>query len=88
MNHGATGPPSRFTRAPAAFLALAGPIIGRTACEALVPPVVFFAARDYTFDVIFVFMFGYALFAWAPLSAEERARFRARYREWLVEVRR
>ena len=53
----------------------------------LIPPVVFVAARDYTFDVIFVFMFGYALFAWAPLSAEERARFRARYREWLVEVR-
>jgi len=54
----------------------------------LAPPVVFFAARPYTFDVIFVFMFGYALLAWLPLSAEERARFRARYREWAVEVRR
>jgi len=54
----------------------------------LAPPVVFFAARPYTFDVIFVFMFGYALFAWLPLSADERARFRARYREWAVEVRR
>ncbi|HEY8922833.1 MAG TPA: CDP-alcohol phosphatidyltransferase family protein [Polyangia bacterium] len=53
----------------------------------LAPPIVFFAARPYTFDVIFVFMFGYALLAWLPLSAEERARFRARYREWAVEVR-
>lgn len=53
----------------------------------LLPPVVFVAAPAYTFDVIFVFMFSYALFAWLPLSAEERARFRARYRDWTVEVR-
>lgn len=53
----------------------------------LLPPVVFVAAPAYTFDVIFVFMFCYALFAWLPLSAEERARFRARYRAWTVEVR-
>ena len=54
----------------------------------LAPPVVFFAARPYTFDLVFVFMFGYALFAWFPLSAEERASFRARYRAWAIEVSR
>ena len=54
----------------------------------LVPVAVFFAARAYTFDLVFAFTFGYALFAWFPLSREERAAFFKRYREWTVEVNR
>jgi phosphatidylserine synthase len=45
-------------------------------------------APDYTFDVLFFFMFGYATTAWIPLSKEERASFFARYREWATEVSR
>jgi len=52
------------------------------------PPVVFFVARPYTFDLICTFLLGYALFAWFPLSSEERATFRTRYRAWAVEVSR
>ena len=51
------------------------------------PPVLFFVARPYTFDLICVFLLGYALLAWFPLSPAERAAFRARYRAWAVEVR-
>lgn len=51
------------------------------------PPLVFVFARAYTFDLICVFLLGYALFAWFPLSAAERANFRARYRAWAVEVK-
>lgn len=52
------------------------------------PPVVFFVARPYTFDLICVFLLGYSAFAWFPLSSDERAKFRARYRDWAVEVSR
>ena len=50
------------------------------------PTVVFFVARDFTFDVLFVWTFGYALFAWAPLHRDERKAFFVRYRQWAVEV--
>jgi CDP-diacylglycerol--serine O-phosphatidyltransferase len=52
------------------------------------PTLAFFVARDYTFDVLFVWMFGYALLAWTPLRRDERRSFYARYREWAVEVSR
>ena len=52
------------------------------------PTLAFFVARDYTFDVLFVWMFGYALLAWTPLRRDERRSFYARYREWAIEVSR
>ena len=53
----------------------------------LVTPVVFFfVARDFTFDVLFVWMAGYTLLAWVPLHRDERQRFFARYRQWAAEV--
>jgi CDP-diacylglycerol--serine O-phosphatidyltransferase len=50
------------------------------------PAIVFFVARDFTFDMLFVWTFGYALFAWIPLHRDERRAFFARYRQWAVEV--
>ena len=52
----------------------------------ITPIVVFFVARDFTFDLLFVWTFGYALFAWAPLHRDERKAFFARYRQWSHEV--
>jgi CDP-diacylglycerol---serine O-phosphatidyltransferase len=53
----------------------------------LVTPVVaFFVARDFTFDVLFVWTFGYALLAWVPLHRDERRAFFVRYRQWASEV--
>jgi len=55
----------------------------------LVTPVLsIFVASDYTFDVLFVWTFGYAVLGWLPLHKDERASFFARYREWAVEVSR
>jgi len=50
------------------------------------PVLVFVLAPSYSFDVVFVFTGGYALFAWIPLHADERQRFFARYKEWATEV--
>jgi CDP-diacylglycerol--serine O-phosphatidyltransferase len=52
----------------------------------ITPVVAFFVARDFTFDVLFVWTFGYALFAWLPLHRDERKAFFARYRQWTDEV--
>ena len=52
------------------------------------PPVLLIFAPAYTFDLICVFLLGYSAFAWFPLSSAERASFRARYRDWAVEVSR
>lgn len=55
----------------------------------LVTPVLaLFVATDFTFDILFVWMFGYAALAWLPLHKDERAAFFARYREWAAEVSR
>ena len=55
----------------------------------LVTPVLsIFVATSFTFDVLFVWMFGYAAMAWIPLHRDERAAFFARYREWAAEVSR
>lgn len=51
------------------------------------PAIAFFVARDFTFDVVFVWTLGYALLAWVPLRPEERRSFFVRYRQWAVEVR-
>jgi phosphatidylserine synthase len=50
------------------------------------PAVVFFVARDFTFDVLLVWTMGYALLAWIPLHRDERRAFFARYRQWATEV--
>jgi phosphatidylserine synthase len=50
------------------------------------PAVAFVVARQYTFDVLFIWTFGYALFAWVPLHRDERKAFSARYRRWAAEV--
>jgi CDP-diacylglycerol--serine O-phosphatidyltransferase len=50
------------------------------------PVAFFFVARDFTFDVLFVWMAGYAFFGWLPLSQDERRAFFARYREWAAEI--
>jgi phosphatidylserine synthase len=52
------------------------------------PTLAFIAARAYTFDVLFLWTFGYAVMAWIPLHADERRAFFARYREWAAEVSR
>jgi CDP-diacylglycerol--serine O-phosphatidyltransferase len=52
------------------------------------PVVVFFLARDFTFDVLFIWTFGYALLAWVPLRRDERRAFFVRYRQWAAEVSR
>jgi len=55
----------------------------------LVSPVAaFVAARTLMFDIIFFWLFGYALTAWIPLRRDERKRFFARYREWAADVSR
>jgi CDP-diacylglycerol--serine O-phosphatidyltransferase len=52
------------------------------------PAGAFFVARDYTFDILFIWMFGYAATAWIPLRKDERRSFFERYREWTREVSR
>jgi phosphatidylserine synthase len=55
----------------------------------LTTPVIALAfARQYTFDVLFVWMFGYAALAWIPLHRDERRAFFVRYRAWADEVHR
>jgi len=45
-------------------------------------------ARDRAFDVMFVWLFGYAALAWLPLSQDEKRSFYERYRRWVAEVAR
>jgi len=52
----------------------------------LLPFGVFIFARSYTFDIIFMFAFGYAAGAWVPVHPEERKAFYAEYRRWAAEV--
>jgi phosphatidylserine synthase len=47
---------------------------------------VFIFARSYTFDIIFMFSFGYAAGAWVPVHPDERKAFYAEYRRWAAEV--
>jgi len=54
----------------------------------LTPAATFFIARDHTFDVVFLWLVGYAATAWIPLDPAERRTFFARYRAWTVEVSR
>jgi phosphatidylserine synthase len=45
-------------------------------------------APRYVFDVLFIWMFGYAALAWLPIYPEEKRAFYARYRAWAQEVSR
>jgi CDP-diacylglycerol--serine O-phosphatidyltransferase len=50
------------------------------------PVLAFLVSRDYVFDVLFVWTYGYAGTAWFPIYPDERKAFFARYREWAAEV--
>lgn len=50
------------------------------------PAIALVLARELMFDVLFVWMMGYALAAWAPLMPAERRAFFERYRRWTAEV--
>ena len=54
----------------------------------ITPVTAMFVARDYTFDVLFAWTFGYAAFAWFPLTSDEKRSFYERYRRWLADVSR
>jgi len=54
----------------------------------ILPTAALVLAPRYTFDVLFIFMFGYATTAWIPIYPEEKRAFYARYREWAKEVNR
>jgi CDP-diacylglycerol--serine O-phosphatidyltransferase len=50
------------------------------------PFVVFMFARPFTFDIMFMYGFGYACGAWIPVLPAERRAFYAEYRRWATEV--
>jgi len=52
----------------------------------VLPAATLLFARQYAFDVLFVFTFGYAAFAWLPIYPHEKKAFFARYRQWTTEV--
>ena len=54
----------------------------------LTPVVTFIFQRDYTFDVFLVFMLGYAMLGWIPISSDEREGFRHEYRRWSAALAR
>ena len=54
----------------------------------LTPAVTFIFARDYTFDLFLIWMLGYALLGWLPISRDERQAFRHEYRRWSAALAR
>jgi CDP-diacylglycerol--serine O-phosphatidyltransferase len=54
----------------------------------LSPAVTFIFARDYTFDIFLIWMLGYALLGWLPISSDERQAFRHEYRRWSAALAR
>lgn len=50
------------------------------------PLAVFFFARRFVFDVMFVYGAGYAALGWLPLHPAERRAFYERYRAWSATV--
>ena len=50
------------------------------------PFLMFFLARPFTFDLLFVYTFGYALGAWIPIRVDERRAYWAEYKRWAGEV--
>jgi phosphatidylserine synthase len=63
------------------------PWVKATLLVILVTPVAtFLADRPYTFDVVLVWVLGYAALGWLPLKPEERRAFYAEYRRWSAAV--
>jgi hypothetical protein len=52
----------------------------------VLPAATLLFARQYAFDVLFVFTTGYAAFAWLPIYPHEKKAFFERYRQWSTEV--
>ena len=52
----------------------------------VLPAATLLLARQYAFDVLFVFTAGYAAFAWLPIYPHEKKAFFERYRQWSTEV--
>lgn len=52
----------------------------------IIPIALFFVARRYTFDAIFLYGFGYACAGWTPILPAERKAFFEAYRRWATEV--
>jgi len=52
----------------------------------IIPIALFFVARPYTFDAIFIYGFGYACAGWIPILPEERKSFYEAYRRWATQV--
>ena len=52
----------------------------------VLPAATLLIARQYTFDVLFVFTFVYAALAWIPIYPHEKKAFFRRYRQWTTEV--
>jgi len=52
----------------------------------VLPAATLLVARQYAFDVLFVFTFGYAAAAWIPIYPHEKRAFFQRYRQWMTEV--
>jgi CDP-diacylglycerol--serine O-phosphatidyltransferase len=50
------------------------------------PTAAFILARQFTFDVLFVWTFGYAATGWIPIYPHEKKAFFERYRQWATEV--
>jgi len=50
-------------------------------------PVAFLFARDYFFDVLFVWYFGMAVAGWSTVHPDERKQFKAEYRRWAAGVK-
>jgi phosphatidylserine synthase len=50
------------------------------------PTAAFVFARQYTFDVLVIWTFGYAATAWIPIYPHEKKAFFERYRQWTTEV--
>jgi CDP-diacylglycerol---serine O-phosphatidyltransferase len=54
----------------------------------LAPPLLFFFARPFLYDFLFVCTLGYALTAWIPVLPDERRAFYDEYRRWAAQVAR
>ena len=54
----------------------------------MTPVIAFVFQRDYVFDVFLVFMLGYAMLGWLPISSDEREAFRHEYRRWSAALAR
>jgi len=50
-------------------------------------PLVFLFARNYFFDSVFIWFFGFAVAGWSTVHPDERRQFRLEYRRWSASVK-